>query len=97
MEHISRTGYQFKRGVDRTVTTRPPLNLGMALFCLSMLLLATSPVLAYVDPGLGSYLFQIVIAVIVSALFVLKSVVRRVFGMLSGRADAALEEEESDG
>ena len=44
------------------------------LFCtFALFLLASRPVFAYLDPGTGSYIFQILIASAVGGLFFIKS------------------------
>lgn len=42
-------------------------------------------VLAYVDPGTGSYLLQLLIATILGGLFVIKTYWRRIMGFLSDK------------
>ena len=57
------------------------------LVCSLFVLFQTEDVWAYLDPSTGSYLFQIVIAALLSGLFVLKTYgknvaqkIRRIFG-----------------
>ncbi len=52
------------------------LTLVIAVSAAGLLLLA-APAHAYLDPGTGSYVFQMVVAALVTAGFVLKSVWRR--------------------
>lgn len=42
----------------------------------------TQLVLAYVDPGTGSYLLQLLIATVLGGLFVIKTYWRRIIGFL---------------
>ena len=68
-----------------------PLNLTLALACLAALLIATVPAQAYIDPGTGSYVFQIVIAAAVAGAFAFKSFFQRLLAMRSGKAPSAPE------
>lgn len=45
----------------------------------------TKMVLAYVDPGTGSYLLQLLIATVLGGLFVIKTYWRRIIGFLSDK------------
>lgn len=47
-----------------------------------LVILFPKPVYAYLDPGTGSYLFQILIAGVLGSLFFVKSIFRRVKGFL---------------
>jgi hypothetical protein len=45
----------------------------------------TQLLLAYVDPGTGSYLLQLLIATVLGGLFVIKTYWRRIMGFLSDK------------
>jgi len=62
------------------------LSIGTAAFCLTVLLLAMNPARAYLDPGMGSYIFQIVIAAAVGAAFVAKLFFRRLLNFRRPRS-----------
>lgn len=47
------------------------------------LLLAASDAQAYVDPGTGSYLIQVVLGVLLGAMFTLRSTIRAAFAYLT--------------
>jgi hypothetical protein len=51
---------------------RPQATLGLLATASVAQFLASSPVWAYLDPGTGSYLFQLVTAALVGGLFALK-------------------------
>lgn len=55
------------------------ISVGMAALCLMILLLTLSPAYAYLDPGMGSYVFQIVIAAAIGAAFAAKLFFHRLF------------------
>jgi len=59
--------------------TLQQISIGTAAFCLTVLLLTMSPAHAYLDPGLGSYVFQIVIAAAVGVAFAVKLFFQRIF------------------
>lgn len=66
------------------------------LLALSVLLIEARPAHAYIDPGTGSYIFQVLIAGFVGAAFAVRVFWRRIrafFGRLRGRA-GSLEAEE---
>jgi hypothetical protein len=53
---------------------------------LAVLLFAATAAHAYVDPGTGSYLFQVLLAAFLGSLFTLKSVLRRLRAYFAGRS-----------
>ena len=59
--------------------TLQQLSIGATACCLAVLLLTMSPAHAYLDPGMGSYVFQIVIAGAIGAVFAIKLFFRRLF------------------
>jgi len=64
-----------------TVGTRRPPSL---LLPLSILLLLPDTAKAYIDPGTGSYVVQLMLAGLLGALFALKVFWRRVLGFFRG-------------
>lgn len=54
------------------------MNAKLFSYLLILLVLFPKPVHAYLDPGTGSYLFQILIAGLLGSLFFIKSIVRKV-------------------
>jgi len=62
------------------------LSIGTAALCLTILLLAMNPARAYLDPGMGSYIFQIVIAAAVGAAFAAKLFFRRLLNFRKSRS-----------
>ena len=63
-----------------------PRSATLAMFTLLSLLLLIGfprPAWAYVDPGTGSYLFQVGMAVLLSSLFVIKHYFKRIRAFFS--------------
>ena len=65
------------------------------LFGLVWLLAMAGPAYGYIDPGTGSYFFQLLIATIVGAGFAIKMYWRRLVAFFAGRK-AQLDEEEDE-
>ena len=78
------------------MTTRQQFRLGLAACCLLVMWLATAPAQAYIDPSIGSYALQIIIASVVATLFGVKMVFHRVFGFFTRQKDAAPKAEPGD-
>ncbi|MBI4008935.1 hypothetical protein HY357_01765 [Candidatus Roizmanbacteria bacterium] len=55
-------------------------------FFLLFLLLLPSPAHAYLDPGTGSYFFQLLIAGLLGSTFFLKSGIKKIRGFFKGKA-----------
>ena len=68
------------------------ISIGTAVCCLTILLLAMNPAHAYLDPGMGSYIFQIVIAAAIGAAFAAKIFLRRLFTLRKPIAPKSKEE-----
>jgi len=67
---------------------------GLVLF----FVLAPKPTYAYLDPGTGSYLFQLVIAGLLGGLFFIKTIIRKIKGIFkrdSSRKAATTENDEN--
>ena len=69
-------------------------NLYLAILCLGVLLAASQPAQAYIDPGIGSYAIQIVIAAVVGGAFAFKSFFLRLFAGLGKKQDQSLSKDE---
>jgi hypothetical protein len=68
--------------VEDVVTTRSKVSL-FVLAVLSFWLLVLPAANAYVDPGTGSYIFQVVIGVFLGAAVALKVFWRRIWGFVT--------------
>lgn len=75
--------------------TKQQISIGTAACCLTILLLTMNPAQAYLDPGLGSYIFQIVIAGAIGVAFAAKLFFRRLFTWRKPAAPKS-EEERND-
>jgi hypothetical protein len=56
---------------------KPQEAAGALLLFLAGMLCAARPAWAYIDPGTGSYVLQMALALIVSSLFILKSFLKK--------------------
>lgn len=54
----------------------------LVLYISILFLLFSKPAHAYLDPGTGSYLFQILIAGLLGSLFFIKSITKKIKGFL---------------
>lgn len=62
----------------------------LLIVCLALLVVSMHPAHAYIDPGTGSYVFQLVIASLVGGLFFVKGIIRRVSAALHRRQHSAV-------
>ncbi|OIO13047.1 hypothetical protein COV53_04410 [Candidatus Gottesmanbacteria bacterium CG11_big_fil_rev_8_21_14_0_20_37_11] len=53
------------------------------LYCVLLFLLFPKPAQAYLDPGTGSYVFQLLVAGLLGSLFFLKSAVKKIKKLIS--------------
>jgi hypothetical protein len=64
---------------------RPAVVLEVALLALGITLLAPADAFAYIDPGTGSYLFQLAIAGFVAGIYTIRRYWDRLKSVVSGR------------
>lgn len=67
------------------IRTRRARYLYVTALAAGFLLALAAPAHAYIDPGTGSYVFQIVIAAAVGAAFSIKLFWRRITGFFTGK------------
>jgi len=70
------------------------MNHSYLLFICTGILLAAKQTAAYIDPGTGSYVFQMIIAGALGSLFAIKMFWKRITGFFMGKK--AKEEENND-
>jgi hypothetical protein len=63
--------------------------LGLLLLAAGLLVVNASDAWAYVDPGTGSYLFQLAAAGLLAAVYTMRSYVQALIGMIRGKRDTA--------
>ena len=54
------------------------LKVKIILYSISLFFLLPKPAYAYLDPGNGSYLFQLIIAGLLASMFFVKTVVKKI-------------------
>ncbi len=55
------------------------------LYCVLLFFLFPKPAQAYLDPGTGSYVFQLLVAGLLGSLFFLKSVVKKIRELINDK------------